>query len=309
MLLFYGALVCAAHLKRRPRVAYGLAVVVGTFIVLQVYEARVRSNPGRLEVVFLDVGQGDAAVARLPGGKIMVIDAGGTPDGSFDPGERIVAPYLWLRKIKRIDFLVSTHYHPDHLQGLFFLLENFEVDRVWVNGDREADFSGAERLLLAAGDRVRSMSREDRPLEIEGSRLEFLHPPRGRREFWGNSASLVLRLSYGAHSFLFCGDIEGPAEEEILRRNPDLASTVVKAPHHGSKTSNTEGFVESTRPQYAVFTVRAGGRARLPNPEVLERYKAAGSKIFRTDRDGAVFFETDGKDLRVKTYLPTKGSQ
>ena len=304
--LFYGAIACASNLKRRPKGIYLLIALIGIFIAVQVYDSRLRRDPDRLEVAFLDVGQGDAAVVHLPGGKVMVIDAGGTPDGSFDPGERIVAPYLWQRKIKRIDFLVSSHYHPDHLQGLFFLLESFEVDRVWVNGDREADFSGAERFLLAGGNRIRAMSRQDRAVEIGGARLEFLHPPRAQRDFWGNSASLVLRLTYGAHRFLFCGDIEGFAEEEILKRNPDLASTVLKAPHHGSKTSNSVRFVESARPQFAVFTVRAGGRARLPNPEVLARYEVIGARILRTDRDGAVFFETNGKDLQVKTYLQSK---
>ena len=306
--LFYGAILCAANLKRKPKAIYLLVLLVGIFITVQIYDSRVRARSDRLEVAFLDVGQGDAAVVHLPGGKVMVIDAGGTPDGSFDPGERIVAPYLWQRKIKRIDLLVSSHYHPDHLQGLFFLLENFEVDRVWVNGDREADFSGAERFLLAGGDRVRSMSGEEQAVEVGGTRLEFLHPPRGKREFWGNSASLVLRLTYGAHTFLFCGDIESLAEEEILRRYSDLNSTVLKAPHHGSKTSNTVRFVESARPQYAVFTVRAGGRSRLPNPEILERYTAAGTKILRTDRDGAIFFKTNGKDLKVKTFLQPQGS-
>ena len=308
ILLFYGAVLCAVNLKRRPKAIYLLAILIGLFITVQVYDSRLRGNPDRMEVAFLDVGQGDAAVVHLPGGKVMVIDAGGTPDGSFDPGERIVAPYLWKRKIKRIDYLVNTHYHPDHLQGLFFLLENFEVDRVWVNGDREADFSAAERFLLAAGDRIRAMSREDRAVEIGGARLEFLHPPRAQRDFWGNSASLVLRLTYGLHGFLFCGDIEGFAEEEVLKRNSDLATTVLKAPHHGSKTSNSVKFVKSTRPQFAVFTVRAGGRSHLPNPEVLERYETMGTRILRTDRHGAIFFETSGKDIQVKTYLQSKAS-
>ena len=182
--LFYGTILCAANLKRRPKAIYLLAALIGIFIAVQIYDSRLRRNPDRLEVVFLDVGQGDAAVVHLPGGKVMVIDAGGTPDGSFDPGERIVAPYLWQRKIKRIDFMVSTHYHPDHLQGLFFLLENFKVDRVWVNGDRETDFSAAERFLRSAGDRVRAVSREDQAVEIGGARMEFLHPPRSQREFW-----------------------------------------------------------------------------------------------------------------------------
>ena len=117
-----------------------------------------------------------------------------------------------------------------------------------------------------------------------------------------------MRLTYGIHGFLFCGDIEGLGEAEILKRNSDLTSAVLKAPHHGSKTSNSSKFVESTRPKFAVFTVRAGGRSNLPNSEVLERYEAIGAKILRTDRDGAIFFDTNGKDLQVKTYLQSKGA-
>jgi len=146
----------------------------------------------------------------------------------------------------------------------------------------------------------------ERFLEIEGVRVEFLHPPLEkikRPGFWGNDASLVLRLSYGEVSFLFTGDIESSAEREILGTGVNLESTVLKVPHHGSKSSSTPDFLEAVRPHYAVFTVRGGARPRLPSQAVLERYEAMGVKVLRSDRHGAVTFVTDGKDLRVRTYL------
>ncbi len=110
-------------------------------------------------MTFLDVGQGDAAVLQLPRGKVMVIDGGGTPDGSFDPGERIVGPYLWKEKRKKIDYMVNSHPHPDHLQGLLFLLENFEVGKVWDNGDRGDESPLVQTLLERSTGRLQTMGR------------------------------------------------------------------------------------------------------------------------------------------------------
>jgi competence protein ComEC len=106
-------------------------------------------------------------------------------------------------------------------------------------------------------------------------------------------------------SFFFPGDIESSAEGEILKTGVNLRSTVLKVPHHGSKTSSTESFLEAVRPRYAVFTVRGGARPRLPNAAVLERYERLGVKLLRSDQHGAITFVTDGKDLRVETYLKT----
>jgi len=99
--------------------------------------------------------------------------------------------------------------------------------------------------------------------------------------------------------------VESAAEGEVLKTGMNLRSTILKVPHHGSKTSSTVEFLNAVHPRFAVFTVRGGARARLPNPGVLERYEAMGVKILRSDRDGAITFITDGKDLRVETYLKT----
>jgi len=308
LLLFYGMLIFAANLKRWKRAIHGLIVLVGIFLAFQVHGYYTLHQANELIVTFLDVGQGDAAIIHFPRGKVMVIDGGGSPDGSFDPGERIVAPYLWKEKIKTLDYLVCTHPHPDHLQGLLFLLDNFEVGRIWNNEAWEGDYPLAEKFLASAGGRLQKMGRGEVPEEIGGVKVEFLHPPmveKKGRFFFGNDASLVMRFAFGKVSFLFCGDAERDAEEEILRFTTNIQSTVIKVPHHGSRTSSTQRFVEGVRPKYAVFTVKAGGRPRLPHPSVLERYEGMGAQIYRSDRDGAITFATDGNDLKIRTFKKT----
>jgi len=309
VLLLYGMVIFAANLKRWKRAIHGLIGLVAVFGALQGYGYYTLHQGKDLSVTFLDVGHGDAAVVRFPRGKVMVIDGGGSPDGSFDPGERIVAPYLWKERIKTIDCLVLTHSHPDHLQGLLFLLDNFEVGAVWSNGKGGEDSFLTERFLNLASRRLKTMGRGEVPKEIGGGQVEFLNPPLGGKKgqsFFGNDASLVIRLVFGEVSFLFCGDVESGAEEEILRSKANLKSTVIKVPHHGSKTSSNPRFLERVRPKWAVFSVKAGGRPRLPHPSVLERYEGLGAQIYRTDRDGAITFTTKGNDLRIRTFKGTR---
>jgi competence protein ComEC len=308
LLLIYGILILAANLGRWKRALHGLLLLAGIYGGLQAYGYFSIHTSQELKVTFLDVGQGDAAVLQLPRGKVMVIDGGGTPDGSFDPGERIVGPYLWKEKRKKIDYMVNSHPHPDHLQGLIFLLDNFAVGKVWENGDRGEEFPLVQNLLERSMGRLQMMGWGEGFQEIEGVKIEFLHPPlekSKRPRFWGNDASLVLRLSYGEVSFLFSGDIESSAEREILGTGVNLKSTVLKVPHHGSKSSSTPDFLEAVQPRFAVFTVRGGARPRLPNPAVLERYEAMGVRVLRSDQHGAITFVTDGKDLKVQTFLGT----
>jgi competence protein ComEC len=304
--LFFSMLILAANIKRWRRSLYGLIGLAAVFAGVQVSSYYAQHHVKDLTVTFLDVGQGDAAVVRFPGGKVMVIDGGGTPDGSFDPGERIVAPFLWRMRIQKVDYLVSSHPHPDHLQGLLFLLENFAVGQVWNNGEEAEDPDLAERFLTLTGKRLQPMGREAGLQEVNGVRVEFLHPSLIKEKAGvrsSNDASLVLRLTLGRVSFLFPGDVESAAEGEILKTGMNLRSTVLKVPHHGSKTSSTVEFLNAVRPQFAVFTVRGGARPRLPNPGVLERYEAMGVKTLRSDQQGAIAFVTDGQDLRVQTFF------
>ncbi len=306
LILIYASILMAANLKKWKKSFPLLFSLIGFLGLLQLYNYYSQIHNKELQVTFLDVGQGDALVIFFPLGQVMVIDGGGSAESSFDPGERIVAPYLWREKRRTIDYLVNTHPHPDHLQGLLFLLKNFQVGQVWTNGElKEEDASWAE-FQRAAGKRLQVKGREKETLDINGVKVEFLHPPllgKEKDSFRGNDASLVMRLTYKKVNFLFTGDIEAAAEEEITRQFANLQTAVLKVPHHGSKTSSTWPFIEKVKPAYAVFSVRSGGKYPLPNREVIERYELIKARIFKTNRHGAIFFKTDGEKIKVETFL------
>ena len=125
-----------------------------------------------------------------------------------------------------------------------------------------------------------------------------------KKPWWhGFNGSIILKITYENHRFLLTGDIEGEAEAQLVQSGKDLRSDVLKVPHHGSRTSSTGRFVEAVKPSHALFTVGFRNIFNLPSPKVLNRYERAGCLISRTDRDGAVMFETDGENLRVTTFF------
>ncbi len=254
-----------------------------------------------LRVTFLDVGQGDAAVIELPGGRVVVVDAGGFPGSDFDTGSAVVGPFLWAQKILRIDALAMTHAHPDHSGGLPYLLVHHRPREFWWTGvaGEGASWARLERALVAGDTRVRVLT-AGAPLPAFVAAVAVLHPPDAS---WRslNDSSLTLRVTHGGAAVLLTGDIEARAEEQLLRAPARLASAVLKVPHHGSRTSSTPAFVAAVAPRVAVMSVGADNRYGLPSPEVEARYRAAGTCLLRTDRCGAVTVELDGPALRVWT--------
>ncbi|HZL21017.1 MAG TPA: ComEC/Rec2 family competence protein, partial [Polyangia bacterium] len=247
-----------------------------------------------LTVTFLDVGQGDAAVIEAPGGATMLIDGGGTRDGQFDTGARIVEPFLRARGIGRLQVVALSHPHPDHLNGLFRVLERFEVGAFWSSGD---DGHNPEYRRLVALARQRGVPiPEVVTTALGGARIEPLGPyvddrvgaPVGLSV---NDASLVLRVGFAGRALLFPGDLEADGEGELVGRR-DLgqivAADVLKVPHHGSRTSSSDELVAAVAPRLAVMSLGWHNQFHFPAPEVLARYAAAGARVLRTDRDGAV---------------------
>lgn len=268
-----------------------------------------------LQVTLLDVGQGSAVLLEFPGGATALVDGGGFADmAAFDVGAAVVAPFLWRRKIATVETLILTHANSDHLNGLVFIADNFKVKRLWTNGESRP-LAGYDRLMRTALERGIAAPRlADIPRKstIEGAELEILYPPddfpeRRQVERWRgdeNNNSLVTRVALGGVSVLIPGDIMQPAEKDLVASaGGRLKSTVLIAPHHGSRTSSSEVFLSAVAPQ-AVFIGCAGRPGSgLPHPQTLDRYAARGVQVYRTDRNGAIRLTTDGERLRIEPFL------
>ncbi len=253
--------------------------------------------PGRRMLVsFPDVGQGDCALIELAGGQTILIDGGGTYDNRFDIGRRVLAPWLWNKGIRRLDLVVLSHPHPDHMNGLIAILKKFEVATVWESG-LDTDLPGHNEFDAVIRDRTIPrllVSADDPPTMLGEATVSVLHPRRGfdaddRKAYAAeNSRSLVVRIKSENGTFLFTGDIGIDAEQDILGNIGEVKTDLIKVPHHGSKSSSSEDFVSQTLPEIAVVSVGRGNQYHHPAEEVLARYAKIGSLICRTDQDGAV---------------------
>jgi competence protein ComEC len=294
---------------RASSAAIGLAA---TAVIIATHPFPPRLTPQRLELTVLDVGQGDSLFLSFPHGRTMLVDGGGEL-GTFhsggmrsgiDVGEDVVSPYLWSRGLKHIDVVALTHAHEDHLGGLPAIFENFRVGELWVGRDIQ---SAAYRQVLAAaqaqGVVIRHLKQGDSFLEdgVSGSILWPDNPTEGQTA--KNDDSLVMRLSDGAETILLAGDIERTSERRILAEDQPVGVNFLKVAHHGSKTSTTDPFLSAAHPAFAAISVGRDNSFGHPSPEVTERLEAAGVRVYRTDRDGAITASTDGSALSVNTFL------
>ena len=269
---------------------------------------------GLLHVSFLDVGQGDAAVIETPSGKVIMIDTGGAGmDGSGDGGSQVVAPFLRQRGIERINDLILTHPHADHIGGAASLLRRFDVETLLDNGQPTAS-SVVTQYLEAASARhvpVHSARRGQRLDCGDGVTLDILAPTPDEAaqsadtNGGANNASVVARLRYGRTVFLFMGDAEADEEAELTRSGLALDCDVLKAGHHGSRTSTTLPFLQAAHPASVVISVGAHNLYGHPGREVIARLQAGHMRIFRTDQSGAVLCASDGVAVRAGVMRPT----
>jgi competence protein ComEC len=254
-----------------------------------------------LKVTFIDVGQGESVLIEFPGRKKMLVDGGGLPTGTFDIGESVVSPFLWSKGIRKIHYLVLTHAHPDHLYGLPAVARNFRIGEFWETFSPPDDVKYDE-LKKILGDIPKKRvfggftSRED------GIEIKALAPKEESSLIApvDNEKSLAMKITYGSTSFLLAADTGMKTEQEILAAGEDVKSDVLKSPHHGSKSSSSEAFLQAVAPQVIIISVGRGNRYGHPDPEILDRYHAGGVQLFRTDVHGAVEVSSDGKRISVR---------
>ncbi|HEX6209513.1 MAG TPA: ComEC/Rec2 family competence protein [Methylomirabilota bacterium] len=257
------------------RLARRLAAVAGALMVASALAAlwpALRPADGRLRVTVLDVGQGDAIVVEGPDGSALLVDAGAGGPYRIDAGERVVAPFLWNRGVLRLQAVVVTHADADHAGGIPAVRDRFTVRETW-------DGSGG-------------------PLPLGGAIVTPL-PTVGESR---NDAARVLRVDFGLASVLLASDVEAAGEQALVASGAPLAATVLKVAHHGSRTSSTLALLDSVRPSLAVVSVGPRNPYGHPDPGVLTRLAAAGADVYRTDHDGAVLLETDGRTLTVTRW-------
>ena len=309
-------LVASDPLNNKNRIWAPKRVLICTLVILSAdigYWAYQRFGRADLRVTVMDVGQGSAILAEFPGGKCLLIDGGGFYDNSvFDVGARIVAPILWRKKIRTVDTILLTHPDGDHLNGLLFIAEHFHVRTVWTTGAGKDTGAYREFMEIIRRHRIERPEFQVLPRRVEwdGLDLEILYPPRNffdqtESEAWrreSNNSSLVTMLRFEEVAFLFPGDIETEAEEELVRhQGRNLDCTVLIAPHHGCRTSNSSVFVDHASPEIVITSSGWKNRFHCPHPSVLARYAEHGCRIFGTDRHGAVEVRTDGRAVQVLT--------
>ena len=321
VLFFTAAILLAAEMRLAHRLKrtmlWGLSMTfVACALTIAIYPFGEKWTKGKLELTVLDVGQGDSLFVVSPGGKTLLIDGGGAFGGfpgheehnGVDPGEEAVSPYLWSRGFQKLDVVALTHAHQDHLDGLFAILENFRVERLWIG--REVSPPALATLEELARDQKIPIEHELRGQSFrwDGIDGEFLWPeivPEEVAPSAKNNDSLVLHLRYGSRSFLLPGDAEKQVEREILSENSveAIRSDVLKIGHHGSKNSTTTEFLAAVQPHFGIISAGEDNLYGHPSPELLERLENAGVRILRTDRDGAVHVLTDGARLEITCFV------
>ena len=247
-----------------------------------------------MTLTFLAVGQGDSTIVQLPGGRAMLVDAGGDLrwPARKDPGARDVIPALAELGVSRLDVVVLTHPHPDHAGGMLSVLDRIPVGELWMTQEADPIAAAVREKARLRGIPVR----EPHTLVLGGVRIEVASRFVAGRSL--NDNSIVLRLVHGGVAALLAGDVEALAESDLAQGPADLAAQLLKAPHHGSRTSSTEAFLRRVHPQATVYCAGQGNPFGFPHPEVVAR---TPGEHFST-AEGAVVAESDGRSLRVRRY-------
>jgi competence protein ComEC len=279
--------------KRAWRNAFFLISVVIIMMIILPAEEDDRS----LMVTFLDVGQGDAAFLRFPNHRTMLIDAGGA-DRNWDNGTATILPFLKKNGTLKLDYLVASHAHDDHVGGFPALLRSIEIDTVVLNAYpyHSKRFKLIRRLCRERGIPILTAARGDRICADPSCRVYVLHPDSvcaAAHNFSGsecNNSSLVLKVQYGEMGLLFTGDLEKSAEPRIIMYGDFLESEILKIAHHGSSTSTSDDLLKQTNPVIAIVPVGLKNKFRHPSPKTLARLHERYIRVYRTSHTGAVMF-------------------
>ncbi len=267
---------------------FGANILLLTFICLK------RVSPRDLSVAFLDVGQGDSIVVRTPNHKTFVIDGGMAGNG------KKIEQFLKYNGVRKIDGLILSHAHSDHMDGLGELALVYTIDKLFLPELALDDdtFKAFYDIILSVDIPVHIIGAGD-SIKDKDIIMECIYPFKDLKSLKGNDTSVVLVLKHGMVSYYFTGDIEEYYESQMARHIDSNAINILKVPHHGSKTSSTQQLISAARPDLAIISCGKKNLYNHPHPDVMERYKENNVPIKITKDVGAIITYSDGKRLRM----------
>ncbi len=282
--------------KRIKKFLLSLIILVALAALAYIMPEPAAPIHGHGQVVFVDVGQGDCIFIQTPNGTTLLVDG-----GEYDSFQAELKPFLKSRGIEKIDYALASHYHSDHMGGIYELLEAGMANNLIIP-DYEPQNSAKKKLLrvskntstqtsqISAGDRI--------DIGDEAVNISVLHPETGGFSRDNeNSNSLVLKLSYYGEDFLLTGDLEVDAEKALVKTY-DLEADVLKVGHHGSSSSTSQNFLDEVNPTYAVIQCGEENSYGHPHYETLDRLDDNDASVYRTDTDGDISFFIDESGIK-----------
>ena len=286
-----------------------LIIIISIILILLLLYKQI---PKKLNIYFIDVGQGDSTLIVTPQNKKILIDGGGSRDRQeYDVGKNVLLPYLLDKGIVKLDYIIVSHFDSDHATGCAYIMEKLTVCNIVLTKQLEENdlYKQIVNIAIKRNINLIYVKAGDR-LEIDGVTMRVLHPTKELiEENSTNNNSIVCRLEYNSFSMLFTGDIEEIAEEKILNKYKNnltlLKATVLKVGHHGSKTSSTDDFIKAVKPTIALIGVGKNNKFGHPNDSVLQKFKENRTRTYRTDENGEISITVNkkGEIINIKTLV------
>lgn len=279
--------------KEQYSICFIVIIIVGSLFYINIKEKQ-------LEVHFIDVGQGDCCLVITPHRKAVLIDTGGSINDDFNIGEKVVVPYLRHIGITNLEYIILTHCHIDHAGGAGAVVDNIPTKYILIGKENRNLYAKVMNRSLDKCQNLIPIVSEEK-INIDDVIFDVfpseLIPKNNENEY-----SNIIKVSYGKYDFLITGDLEVEGENAILNKKVNLASEVLKVGHHGSKTSSSVAFLNEVKPEYAIISVGYNNHFGHPSPEVVERMKKMGIKIFRTDVNGAIVCKVSKDNMKVEGF-------